>query len=252
MVGLYICSTYTLGSVILTILFFTGSPVERQYTNSSTSTLVIDTAVHRTVPLIQVSSVATASISPDTQTTTVDGTLQVTTALNSTSLESPKYSTDRGQVLVYVTETQTITYPYLHTTLTDTVSYLDDARTHRANNGAECAYDGINCPVYTVSQDSIQSRLKAANNAACLKANSYTHTTGFAAAPKVCCGGCQLHFLKVDVFYFPPDNASCIPDPYAPSTTPAASLHARDEAHLHARFNSLGAGSTVVLNGYTL
>jgi len=263
MVRLYIYSTCTLDlSYRLTIVFFIGSPVERQYTNSTTSTAettiaVTGSTVYETVHIIHASSVATPAILTNTRTATVDEISHITTALNSSIAESPAYTTDSwGQVLVYVTETRTITYSYLHTTLTDAISYLDDARTHRAYNGVECAYNDFNCPVYTVSQDPIQSKLKAADDAACLKANGFTQSSGFGGAPEVCCGGCELHFLKVDVFYFPPKNAngsSCIQGPYSPSTPSAAPLGARDERHLlHARYQSLGSGSTAVVNGYTL
>lgn len=243
------------------MICFIGSPVERQYTNSSTFASTADAAAGSTVyetVVLRVSSVTPSSPSQDTAATVSEASPTGSTALNGSSPYWPSRTTATdGQVLVYITRTELHTYPHLHTTFTDTVTYLDDARTHHPPNGVECAYGDFNCPVYTISRDSMQIALKSADDAACLKSNGFTKTRGFGGAPAECCGGwCGIHFMKVDVFYFPPENASssCKPDPYrTPSTTSAATLAARDERHhLSPRFHSLGSGSTAVVNGYTL
>ena len=158
--------------------------------------------------------------------------------------------------LPFETYTETITYSDLNTTLTETFTIVDNPNTQTHYDPLACAYDGYACPIYTTRLDPIQSSLKAANDAACLKSHSYIQTSGFAGAPTDCCGYCDLIFLKVDVFYFPPKGAngsSCINTSVAPSTTGAPLLVERDGTHrLNYRMESLGEGSTVVLNGYTL
>ena len=155
------------------------------------------------------------------------------------------------------TLTHTITYPYLHTTFTETETVIENVQTRTHNNALRCAFDSRACPAYTTTLLPAESALKVANEAACFTANNYTQRAGFAGAPSVCCGECQLHFLKVDVFYFPPKGANgsaCINTSKGPSLTTVASLNARDHGHpqLQARMQSLDGGSSTVLNGHTL
>ena len=73
---------------------------------------------------------------------------------------------------------------------------------------------------------------------------------GFAGAPVACCSACSLIFLKVDVFYFPPPNATCLDPSQDELLTTAAPLV--DPRALKGRAHSLGSGSTAIVNGHTL
>ena len=146
------------------------------------------------------------------------------------------------------------TYPYLSTTMTETITAPENPNTQVPLDGYQCVANGGNgegCPGTDIGFGPLGPQEISASIAACLATYNasgsstvwqtatynevVTMSTGLSTsswtsllnpqAAASCCGACELDFFSVEVFFFPPAgaNSSCIPSAM-PSTAPPSPI----------------------------